>query len=149
MRRCCFNGQKCEHKHKHKQAGLESCTQQQHFGATSSQHFAGSDGTTPCSFAVPADFGRKLLQTQKPFSSDTYANRFRVFMSIDVEILASGGSNASLVQIDHPTQLMGYLSVVMAQNSIQVSTHSQPHGIPFTLKQIHVVSFKQNRITHV
>ena len=83
-----------------------------------------------------------MLQSAASFTPQLYANRFENFMSIDVEILTRGGADANIVQIMHPSQLMGYLTVVMAQKSMQVSYSPSPLRTP-----IHFPSFSRMQCT--
>ena len=84
-----------------------------------------------CSLAVP-EFGgsRRLMQATNtsPFTKQTFENRYTVYQSIDVEVLGYGGANSSLINIKHPLQLNGFLTVLMSQQSISVS-HVSPASL--------------------
>ena len=80
------------------------------------------------SLAVPRFGGsRRLMQAvnTSPFTKQTFENRYIVYESIDVEVLGYGGSNSSLIDIKHPVQLDGFLTVLMSQQGINVSRMSR------------------------
>ena len=55
------------------------------------------------------------------FTAQTFDNRFTDFQSIDAEVLGYGTSNTEIAYITHPVQLNGFLTVLMAEQDINVS----------------------------
>ena len=50
-----------------------------------------------------------------------FENRFIDFQSIDVELLGYGTAASQILQITHPVQMNGFLTVLMAEQNINVS----------------------------
>ena len=61
-------------------------------------------------------------QSNTTFTLQTYENRFIDFQSIDVEILGYGTVASQILQITHPVQMNGFLTVLMAEQNINVSS---------------------------
>lgn len=69
---------------------------------------------------MPEGFGRKLLQNNVPFNAQSYADRYRQYTAIDVEIILSGNSSSSIFQLMRPGQWNGYLAVQLSQAQMTV-----------------------------
>ena len=55
------------------------------------------------------------------FTAQTFDDRFTDFQSIDAEVLGYGTTNTEIAYITHPVQLNGFLTVLMAEQNINVS----------------------------